>query len=69
MITVYMITCTANNKSYIGITNNMKRRFAVHFNTNKNTVLARTIKKYGKDNFIIDILDLHGAPFKALHTN
>jgi len=50
---VYKIYCRSNNKSYIGITNNFKRRFAIHWHNKEDTVLARTIRKYGKSNFIV----------------
>ena len=57
--TVYQMFCQGNSKRYIGITDDFKRRFAVHWNDAKegNTVLCRTIRKYGKDSFIISKID------------
>jgi len=49
--------CEANKKSYIGITDSFKRRMAVHWNTFTNTVLSRTIKKYGKESFKVYKID------------
>lgn len=56
---VYQMYCKENSKSYIGVTNDFDRRFAVHWNDvkNKDTVLCRTIRKYGKDSFIIFKID------------
>jgi len=54
---IYQIYCRSNNKSYIGITNNLKRRMTVHKNSTADTVLNRTVLKYGKDNFTLNIID------------
>jgi group I intron endonuclease len=58
---VYKIHCNGNGKDYIGITNDFNRRFAVHwndaFNCNKQTVLCRTMRKYGKNDFVISKID------------
>lgn len=56
---VYQIICLKNNKSYIGITNNMNLRWRQHVNTanlGKGVVLHSAIRKYGENNFkIIEI--------------
>lgn len=57
LFVVYKLYCVSNGKDYIGITENMKRRFNIHWNCFTDTVLSRTIKKYGKENFIISILE------------
>jgi group I intron endonuclease len=54
---VYKIFCKSNNKSYIGITIDFKRRFNVHWNSKEDTVLNRSIKKYGRDNFEVTKID------------
>lgn len=54
---VYRLFCKANEKEYIGITADMKRRMAVHFNTKDPTVLGRAIRKYGRDSFSVEILE------------
>lgn len=61
MYSVYCIYCYGNDKEYIGITDNMKRRFAVHWNSKEDTVLNRTIKKYGKDYFDVHEIDFAGT--------
>lgn len=46
-------------EGYVGITNNIVRRFNEHFNNarkNKHTHLYHAINKYGKDNIICDII-------------
>lgn len=54
---VYKITNKINNKLYIGITNDYKKRWSNHKCCNSpNMVIARAIKKYGVDNFIFEIL-------------
>lgn len=55
---VYKITNTINNKVYIGQTKkSIKRRFSEHCRQTVCKKLSRAIKKYGKDNFIIEILE------------
>lgn len=51
---LYKITNNINNKIYIGITNDYKRRWANH--GTENTLISNAIKKYGKDNFTFEIL-------------
>ena len=57
----YLLTNTVNNKSYVGITNNIKRRWSDHKYsiTDKSTQdkpLYRAIRKYGSDSFDIIVL-------------
>lgn len=54
---VYQIFCIANQKLYIGITDNMERRMTVHFNTKDPTVLGRAIRKYGRESFVVTVID------------
>ena len=54
---VYQITNLINNKQYIGITNNYKKRWGNHKCCNTpNSLVAKAIKKYGVDNFKFEIL-------------
>ena len=59
---IYKITNIQNNKVYIGQTiRPVKDRFHRHINDAMNNILdthfARAIRKYGKENFIIEIID------------
>ena len=51
----------ANGKNYIGITADLAHRLVMHFNDKANkkrqTLLARAIRKYGKDNFQVFMLE------------
>ena len=60
---IYKITNIQNNKVYIGQTiRPIKDRFHRHINDAMNNILdthfARAIRKYGKDNFIIEQIDM-----------
>lgn len=53
---LYMITNLINNKKYIGITNNYKRRWQNHkSNTDKTMAISQAIAKYGVDNFKFEV--------------
>jgi group I intron endonuclease len=58
---VYKITNKLDNKSYIGKTNNLKRRFNQHIKhkpaKGHNSYISNVIKKYGKDNFVFEVLE------------
>lgn len=54
---LYMITNLINNKKYIGVTNNPQKRWENHkCNNDPTMVIAKAIKKYGKENFKFEIL-------------
>ena len=54
---IYIITNKINNKKYIGQTRNPERRIGLHFTKScHNKLLKAAVKKYGKDNFNIDII-------------
>ena len=60
---IYKITNTINSKSYIGQTiQNVKERFYQHCATKcskavSNMAIHRAIKKYGKSNFIVEVIE------------
>ena len=62
---IYCITCLVNNKQYIGQTKqkNHKKYFYKHLynaykdESQKNRVIYRAIRKYGKENFKWEIID------------
>lgn len=57
---VYKITCTINNKLYIGQTEfSINHRFSKHIteaNCGRGYAIARAIRKYGKENFTIELI-------------
>lgn len=60
---IYKITNKINNKSYIGCTiNKIEKRFEEHiyrcFKTDINTKLYNSIRKYGIENFTIELLEI-----------
>lgn len=55
---LYNIVNQINQKEYIGITNNYKKRWSNHRCCNSpNMVIAKAIKKYGVENFSFNILE------------
>lgn len=55
---VYVLTCSTNGKHYVGISNDIDRRFKEHIrrSSGENTShskLSRAISKYGKDSFTV----------------
>ena len=53
---IYKITNKVNNKVYIGITVDVKKRFTSHLNSRLNYPLYKAFNKYGKDNFKFEII-------------
>jgi len=65
-IAIYVITNLVNAKQYVGITNNLKRRWSQHKTKNKSsTLLKQAIEKHGIENFafthIADAFDWDAA--------
>ena len=56
---VYKITNTVNQKSYVGrsINEPQKGRIRKHLNGHGNVHLAKSVKKYGRDAFSVEILE------------
>ena len=55
-MTIYMVVCLVNGKRYIGKTKNKLRyRWTAH--KRGSTLLSAAIRKYGADNFTIEVLD------------
>lgn len=46
-----------NGKSYIGQSVHIERRFTEHCGSNVNSYIHNAIKKYGKDNFIFEVIE------------
>ena len=62
MMSIYKITCTANDTFYIGSTKNFDKRKRSHLNTlqlqkHVNTILQHTFNKYGIDTFKFEIVE------------
>lgn len=59
MIGIYKITNKINNKIYVGQSNNIERRFKEHQTKGKTAriPLDIAIEKYGKDNFLYEVLE------------
>lgn len=54
---IYKITNLINNKSYIGQSINIEKRFEQHIKSgSKHSYIDRSIKKHGADNFTFEIL-------------
>ena len=55
---VYLITNQINDKKYVGITNDYKKRWSNHKCCNDpKMAIAQAIKKYGKENFKFELLE------------
>lgn len=65
MYSIYIITCAVNAKQYVGITNDLSRRWRRHRGAYDNQLLHRAIKKHGIENFVFthfaDAFDVDSA--------
>ena len=57
MIGIYKITNLINKKSYIGQSVHIERRWREHCMPSADSLIAKSIKKYGVENFIFEILE------------
>ncbi len=57
MTGIYKITNKINNKIYIGQSIDIERRWKSELAGNCNDYLKRSIKKYGKDNFLFEVIE------------
>lgn len=57
-IGIYKIENLINHKIYIGQSTHIKKRWKEHCRYSANSLIARAIKKYGKDNFSFSIIEL-----------
>lgn len=55
-IYIYVIYNFINGKTYVGQTITPKQRWVAHRNSGDNLHLGRAIKKYGRENFLLQIL-------------
>lgn len=53
---VYQFTNLINGMMYIGVTNNLRRRYAEHTHVRNKRRLGRAIRKYGLENFSFEVL-------------
>jgi group I intron endonuclease len=66
---IYRLKNTVNNKSYIGVTNNFKKRIREHSYASNNYKISRAIRKYGWENFEYTQIDhsiSHEYAYKTL---
>jgi len=59
---IYYIKCLINNKMYIGLTNNLRKRFNIHKhylrnNKHDNPYLQNSWNKHGENNYLFGILE------------
>lgn len=59
MVGIYKITNKINNKAYVGQSNDIERRFKEHQTCGRRSriPLDLAIEKYGKDNFLYEVLE------------
>lgn len=60
---IYKITCTANNKIYIGSSVNLQKRKCEHFRElrrrkHRNSYLQHAWDKYGEETFVFEVVEL-----------
>jgi len=67
MIKIYVITNKINKKQYVGLTSrSLKQRWGEHCHEFNNSIIAKAISKYGKENFSTKILHKTDTTEQAL---
>ena len=56
MYYLYTITNSVNAKQYVGITNNVGRRWIEHKSGHGSKLVWQAVKKYGVENLVLDVL-------------
>lgn len=54
---IYKITNLVNSKIYVGQSVDIERRFQKHLYANDDFIIHKAIKKYGRQNFSLQILE------------
>lgn len=62
---VYMLTCSVNNKLYIGITNNLEKRVKRHCHNKTVQLIGKSILKHGTNSFFISLLGQYKSRYEA----
>jgi len=55
---IYLVICIVNNRKYSGSTYDVSERFEDHLTRSNNKELKNDVKKYGKENFRIKVLEV-----------
>jgi len=63
---IYILTCKPTGLSYVGQSRDIPRRLQKHW-TRQESYIGNTIKKYGRDNFTVEIIAYSGASTDALN--
>lgn len=63
---IYILTCKPTGLSYVGQSRDIPRRLQKHW-TRQESYIGNAIKKYGRDNFTIEIIAYPGASIDALN--
>ena len=58
---IYIVQNKLNGKCYVGKTINPADRYRAHFNNYYNSLIGRTIRKYGKENFEFTVIEEHSS--------
>lgn len=56
-IGIYKIENLLSHKIYIGQSVNIEKRWKQHCQSSSDSLIAKAIQKYGKDNFVFSILE------------
>jgi hypothetical protein len=62
---IYRILNTLNNKSYIGVSSNPKKRFSDHFSGSGSDLLWKDVQEYGRGIFLSQVIETHDNEAEA----